>query len=123
MKRTCTFMLAALLGLVGPVLPAYAGGGVGGGGFIGNALVTVGAVTPPGHNYAPLDFFPRALTVHQGDVVTFRYAADPNALHTVTLLPGGTAPNDQSLNRLLPGAGAPLPDKDDPGNTIAFNFN
>jgi plastocyanin len=124
MRRIRTFMLAAAIGLAGPVIPVYAGGGVGGGGgFTGSALMEVGNVTPPGHNYAPLDFFPRTLTVHQGDVVTFHYAPDPNALHTVTLVPGGAKLTDQSLNQLLPGAGAPLPDKDDGPGKIAFNFN
>ena len=132
-------LIALAIGAAGTIVPAtsYAGGGVGGGGvggggvaggslngggFPGNPFVRVGALTPPGHNYAPLDYYPRKTTVHQGDVVTFHWAGDPNALHTMTLLPANVT-SDRQVNRLFPGAGGPIPDKDDPGHAVSFPFN
>src|SRR4051794_28668519 len=105
---------ALALCILSLVLPAstYAGGGVGGGGVSG-LVILVDHMTPPGHTYAFLDYFPRVAYVHQGDVVTFQWALNPNAIHTVSLLPRGVAPTNAAINRYFPGGLNPVPDKDD----------
>lgn len=136
MRRILAFVSAGVLAALATYVPAHAGGGVGGGGaptgsgiggggvapvFAGNAAVRVGAVTPPHHNYATLDYYPRIETVHQGDVVTFAWAADPNAIHTVTILPANAQASDATLSRLLPGAGAPMLDQADREMVLRVN--
>jgi plastocyanin len=62
-----------------------------------DALTATSPVAPGCHNFAYLDFFPNGLsnnsiTVHDGDVVQFKFnAGSPDGLHTATLLkPGET---------------------------------
>jgi plastocyanin len=55
-------------------------------------------------------------------VVTFHWAADPNALHTMTLVPSNVT-SDRQINRLFPGGGGPIPDTDDAGSGPTFPFN
>lgn len=110
-----TLYAPLLFGLV-LSLPAstYAGGG-GGGPAAGGLVIYVDHMSPMGHNYSFLDYFPRTAYVHQGDVVTFRWSATANAFHTVTLLPAGVAPTNQALDRYFPGALNGVPDSDDSG--------
>lgn len=78
-------------------------------------VIHVDHMPPMNHNFSFLDYFPRTAYVHQGDVVTFRWSPNANAVHTVTLLPAGVAPTDKALDRLFPGALNGAPDKDDTG--------
>ena len=55
-------------------------------------VVGVDGIGPKNHNFEFVDYFPRALTVHQGDVIDFKWSLTPDGLHTATLLPSGQAP-------------------------------
>jgi len=57
-------------------------------------VVGVDGNGPKNHNFEFVDYFPRALTVHQGDVIDFKWSLTPDGLHTATLLPSGQAPPD-----------------------------
>src|SRR5579859_1547364 len=91
--------IALLFGLIAPLVlgrnyvngTALGGGGpapggVGGGSVAGGAAAVVGVDAPTiaGHTFDFTDFFPRATTVHQGDVVTFHWnESNGNTFHTV----------------------------------------
>jgi plastocyanin len=108
-----TRLVPILVGLLFSI-PAltYAGGG--GGPAAGGLVINVDHMTPMNQNFSFLDYFPRIAYVHQGDVVTFRWSANANALHTVTLLPAGVAPTNAALAKYFPGANG-VPDSDDSG--------
>ena len=114
MSRLRRVLSALALSSLSLVLPAstYAGGGVGGGGVSG-LVIMVDHMTPAGHNYGFLDYFPRMAYIHQGDVITFRWATGTNEPHTVSLLPRGVAPTNATINRYFPAGNNPAPDTDD----------
>lgn len=123
MSRLRRVLVALAFGLLAPLGPLAAqaggggpapGGGVGGGGVVGGAAATVQIdnLAPAGHNWGYLDYFPRTITVHQGEAVTFFHSASLTEPHTVTFAPVGLSPL-QALARLFPGGGGPIPDTDD----------
>lgn len=58
-------------------------------------VVGVDGTGPSNHNFEFVDFFPRrGVTVHQGDVIDFKWGVTPDGLHTATLLPGDQSPPD-----------------------------
>jgi plastocyanin len=133
MSRFPRVLVALAFGFVAPILPVtvHAGGGPAGvpagGGFAGGAAasVEIDNANPPGHNWGYLDFFPRTITVHQGDAVTFWHAPNPTEPHTVTFVPAGLNAQ-QALARLIPGGGNPIPDTDDgprAGPYLPFNVH
>ncbi|MBV9282340.1 MAG: hypothetical protein JOZ41_19840 [Chloroflexi bacterium] len=86
MLRIRRFLIVLVVGLGLPSFPlaTYAGGGTGGGGVV----VQVDGNPVRGHTFGFNAFYPKVVTVHQGDTVTWTFAANPNALHTITLIPG-----------------------------------
>lgn len=63
-------------------------GGVGGGGINGYTVQVDGA-SPAHHNYGFDAFYPRQTTVAVGQTVTWHFAPDINAFHTIAILPAG----------------------------------
>lgn len=121
-RRVLYALSLSVLSLVLPV-STYAGGGAGvGGGGVSGLVIYVDHTTTPGHTYSFLDFFPRMAYVHQGEVVTFIWVNNPNALHTVSFLPKGVAPTNTAINTYFPGASNPSPDDDNPKQQV-FHFN
>jgi plastocyanin len=54
--------------------------------------VLVDNVSPANHVWGFDAYYPNNLEVHAGDTVTFNTALNPNAFHTVALLPAGVTP-------------------------------
>lgn len=85
--------------------------------------VGVDFATPPGHNFAAVDYFPRGdagypLTVHTGDVLDFRWnQGSPDQLHTVTFTKIGESPATLYADHPIAG-----PDGDDSPAGAVFNF-
>jgi len=131
MHRLRSVMIACAIGLAAPIIPTStfagggsppAGGGVGGGSY-GGATVAIDHASPAGHNYSFFDYFPRQMTVHTGDTVTFARAANPLEPHTITLLPANTRLTDTALGKLFPpSVGNPAPDPNAKGS-LQVDFN
>ena len=129
MSRVRRVVFAVLFGVLVPIIPAttFAGGGVApggvgrGGGAPAAASVNVDHTPISGTNFDFLDFYPGNATVHQGDTVNFHWVeSNGNTFHTVTFVPAGAGLTQQSLSRLIPGGGGPVPDKDDPGKPSLY---
>lgn len=129
MSRVRQAVFALLFGVFAPIIPTttFAGGGVApsgggrGGGAPAAVSVNVDHTRLKGVNFDFLDFYPRNATVHQGDTVNFHWVeSNGNTFHTVTFVPAGAGLTQQSLARLIPGGGGPVPDKDDPGKPSLY---
>jgi plastocyanin len=79
--------------------------------------IQVDNVSPPGHNWGFNAYYPDRFQAHAGDTITFTVAKNPNAFHTVELLPKALAA-DQGYPGFM------FTDEDDdppPQSSVFFN--
>jgi plastocyanin len=82
-----------------------------------NWNIQVDNTSPAGHNWSFNAFYPDRFQAHAGDLISFRVANNPNALHAIELLPAGWTP-DQGY----PGFDF-IDDDDSPPTMAAVYFN
>jgi len=129
MPRFRRALIALLVGSIIPLVSTrtHAGKVAGGSSAGGEVVIQVDGNPVPNHNFEFDRFYPEVVTVHQGDVVTWKFAPNKNALHTITLLKGGTVMRGglpPYLRQAFFSPGGPfVADRDDGAQARAYNYN